>query len=46
LGYQADTRFIDGMARAGDKLIVLLDIDKVLDEEGAVAINSGNYGNY
>jgi purine-binding chemotaxis protein CheW len=29
-GSQVDARFIDGMARAGDKLVVLLDIDRVL----------------
>jgi purine-binding chemotaxis protein CheW len=37
-GSQVDARFIDGMARAGDKLVVLLDIERVLGgEEAAVA---------
>jgi purine-binding chemotaxis protein CheW len=37
-GGQVDARFIDGMARAGDKLVVLLDIDRVLaGDEIAVA---------
>ena len=29
-GAQVDARFISGMAKAGDKLVVLLDIDRVL----------------
>jgi len=29
-GGQVDARFISGMARAGDKLVMLLDIDRVL----------------
>ncbi len=29
-GSQVDARYVDGMARAGDKLVVLLDIDRVL----------------
>jgi purine-binding chemotaxis protein CheW len=33
-GGHVDARFIDGMARAGDKLVVLLDIDRVLMEDG------------
>jgi purine-binding chemotaxis protein CheW len=41
-GCQADTRFINGMAKAGDKLIVLLDIDKVLGAEEIAALNSVN----
>ena len=32
-GAQVNARFIHGMARAGDKLVVLLDIDRVLGEE-------------
>jgi purine-binding chemotaxis protein CheW len=37
-GGQVDARFIDGLARAGDKLVVLLDIERVLGEdEGTVA---------
>jgi purine-binding chemotaxis protein CheW len=39
-GYQADTRFINGMARAGEKLIVLLDIDKVVGAEEIAAFNA------
>ncbi len=36
-GAQVDARFISGMAKAGDRLVVLLDIDKVLGAElGAV----------
>lgn len=31
-GAQVDARFISGMAKAGDKLVVLLDIDRVLGE--------------
>jgi purine-binding chemotaxis protein CheW len=34
-GTQVDARFIHGMARAGDKLVVLLDIDRVLGGEEA-----------
>ena len=29
-GAEVDARFINGMAKAGEKLVVLLDIDKVL----------------
>jgi purine-binding chemotaxis protein CheW len=37
-GGQVDARFINGLARAGDKLVVLLDIDRVLaGDEVAVA---------
>lgn len=37
-GGQVDARFIHGMARAGDTLVVLLDIERVLGgEEAAVA---------
>lgn len=32
-GAQVDARFISGMAKAGEKLVVLLDIDKVLGSE-------------
>jgi purine-binding chemotaxis protein CheW len=31
-GAQVDTRFITGMASAGDKIAVLLDIDRLLTE--------------
>jgi purine-binding chemotaxis protein CheW len=41
-GSQVDTRFIEGMAKAGDKLIVLLNIDKVLGAEELVALSSAN----
>jgi purine-binding chemotaxis protein CheW len=34
-GAQVDARFISGMAKAGDKLVVLLDIDRVLGEAAA-----------
>jgi purine-binding chemotaxis protein CheW len=38
-GTDVDARFINGMAKAGEKLVVLLDIDKVLggDDLGAVS---------
>jgi purine-binding chemotaxis protein CheW len=39
-GAQVDARFINGMAKAGDKLVVLLDIDKVLSGEELMAIGS------
>ena len=29
-GSQVDARYINGMAKAGEKLVVLLDIDRVL----------------
>jgi purine-binding chemotaxis protein CheW len=32
-GGQIDTRFIQGLAKAGEKLVVLLDLDRVLSEE-------------
>jgi purine-binding chemotaxis protein CheW len=41
-GGQVNTRFINGMAKAGDKLIVLLDIDKVLGIDDLVALGSAN----
>lgn len=40
-GPQVDARFISGMARAGDKLVVLLDIEKILGAEVA-ALGSTN----
>ncbi len=40
-GAQVDARFISGMAKAGDKLVVLLDIDKVLGGEVG-ALTSSN----
>jgi purine-binding chemotaxis protein CheW len=35
-GGGVDARFITGMARAGDKLVMLLDIERVLGDDGAV----------
>jgi purine-binding chemotaxis protein CheW len=32
-GSTVDVRFIDGMAKAGEKIIMLLDIDRVVNEE-------------
>ena len=39
-GAQVDARFISGLARSGEKLIVLLDIEKVLSHEAAVLVSS------
>jgi len=36
-GSRADTRFITGMASSGDKLTVLLDVDRLLGEEELAA---------
>ena len=36
-GAQVDARFINGMAKAGEKLVVLLDIERVLGGEEAAA---------
>jgi len=36
-GARADTRFISGVASIGDKLAVLVDIDKLLTEEEVAA---------
>jgi purine-binding chemotaxis protein CheW len=36
-GAQVDARYINGMAKAGDKLVVLLDIDRVLGGDEVVA---------
>ncbi len=41
-GAQVDARFINGMAKAGDKLVVLLDIDRVLGAEDLAAALSAN----
>ncbi len=41
-GAQVDARFISGMAKAGEKLVVLLDIDKVLGGEELAAVGSPN----
>ena len=39
-GAQVDARFISGMAKAGDKLVVLLDIDRVLGGDAAAALEA------
>ena len=39
-GAQVDARFISGMAKAGDKLVVLLDIDRVLGGDTAAALGA------
>ncbi|HEY3064472.1 MAG TPA: chemotaxis protein CheW [Methylomirabilota bacterium] len=39
-GAAVDARFISGMAKAGDKLVVLLDIERVLGGEEAVAVGT------
>ncbi len=40
LGTRADTRFISGMATIGDRMTVLLDIDRLLAEDETVALES------
>ena len=40
LGARADTRFISGMANAGDRLTVLLDIDRLLSEGETAVLES------
>ena len=42
LGPHVDARYINGMAKAGDKLVVLLDIDRVLGGDGLGSIGSAN----
>jgi purine-binding chemotaxis protein CheW len=37
-GGQVDTRFIQGLTKAGEKLVVLLDLEKVLSEEEFVTV--------
>jgi purine-binding chemotaxis protein CheW len=37
MGTRADTRFISGMATVGDRMTVLLDIDRLLSEEEVAA---------
>ena len=37
-GSQVDARFISGLAKAGDRLVVLLEIEKVLAGDGAAAM--------
>jgi purine-binding chemotaxis protein CheW len=41
-GAQVDAEFINGVAKAGEKLVVLLDIDKVLSGEELAALGSVN----
>jgi purine-binding chemotaxis protein CheW len=41
-GAAVDARFINGMAKAGDKLVVLLDIERVLGGEEVVAVGTDN----
>ena len=41
-GAQVDARFINGMAKAGDKLVVLLDIDRVLGGVDPAALAGTN----
>jgi purine-binding chemotaxis protein CheW len=40
LGTRVDTRFIRGMATIGDRMTVLLDIDRLLSEDEVVALGS------
>ena len=42
LGSRVDTRFIRGMATIGDRMTVLLDIDRLLSEDELVALGSPN----
>ncbi len=39
-GGQVDTRFIQGLAKAGEKLVVLLDLDRVLSEEEFTTVSA------
>jgi purine-binding chemotaxis protein CheW len=41
-GSQVDVRFINGMAKAGEKLVVLVDINKVLNEDDLAVMSSTN----
>jgi purine-binding chemotaxis protein CheW len=41
-GAQVDARYINGMAKAGEKLVVLLDIDRLLGADDALAAASLN----
>jgi purine-binding chemotaxis protein CheW len=41
-GAAVDARFINGMAKAGDKLVVLLDIERVLGGGEVVAVGTDN----
>jgi chemotaxis signal transduction protein len=40
LGAEVEARFISGMAKAGDKLVVLLDIDRVLGDAEAAGLRA------
>jgi len=40
LGVRADTRFISGMANIGDRLTVLLDVERLLSEGDAAALEA------
>ena len=42
LGSGVDTRFIRGMATIGDRMTVLLDIDRLLSEDELVALENLN----
>ena len=39
-GAQVDARFISGLAKSGERLVVLLDIDKVLGGEAATLVSA------
>ena len=39
-GAQVETRFIGGMAKAGEKLVVLLEIEKVIGDDELAALNT------
>ncbi len=41
-GAQVDARFINGMAKAGEKLVVLLDIERILGGDELAALGSPN----
>ncbi len=41
-GAQVETRFISGLAKAGEKLVVLLDIDRVVRDDELAALGSTN----
>ncbi len=41
-GSRTDTRFITGMANSGDKLAVLLDVDRLLGDEELAAVANEN----
>jgi purine-binding chemotaxis protein CheW len=40
LGARVDTRFISGMATIGERMTVLLDIDRLLSEDDVAALGS------